>query len=81
MVLMAGSFDADARLVAFMQYLRIVTVVVGATLVHPLLARPAPRHRAGGRVVSAGATEGAAGPLAPAARWPHRGADPAGSYC
>jgi membrane AbrB-like protein len=33
MVLMAGNYGADARLVAFMQYLRVVTVVVVATVV------------------------------------------------
>lgn len=33
MVVMAGSFGADTRLVAFMQYLRVVTVVIVATLV------------------------------------------------
>lgn len=33
MVIMAGSFGADTRLVAFMQYLRVVTVVAVATLV------------------------------------------------
>ncbi len=33
MILMAGSVGADIRLVAFMQYLRVVTVVLVATLV------------------------------------------------
>jgi membrane AbrB-like protein len=33
MVVMAGSFGADTRLVAFMQYLRVVVVVIVATLV------------------------------------------------
>jgi membrane AbrB-like protein len=33
MVVMSGSFGADTRLVAFMQYLRVVTVVLVATLV------------------------------------------------
>jgi uncharacterized protein len=33
MVLMAGAFGADARLVAFMQYLRVVLVATAATLV------------------------------------------------
>jgi membrane AbrB-like protein len=33
MILMASDYDADARLVAFMQYLRIVCIVVVATVV------------------------------------------------
>jgi uncharacterized protein len=33
MTLMAESFDADIRLVAFMQYLRVVLVAVGATVI------------------------------------------------
>lgn len=33
MVLMAGAFGADQRLVAFMQYLRIVMVSIGSTLI------------------------------------------------
>jgi uncharacterized protein len=38
MVLMAGAFGADARLVAFMQYLRVVLVATAATLVARLWA-------------------------------------------
>ncbi len=37
MMLMAESFDADIRLVAFMQYLRVVLVAVGATVIARLL--------------------------------------------
>jgi membrane AbrB-like protein len=33
MIVMSGNFGADTRLVAFMQYLRVVTVVIVATLV------------------------------------------------
>src|SRR5690606_34605271 len=33
MVLMAGAFGADARLVAFMQYLRVIFVTVAAALI------------------------------------------------
>jgi membrane AbrB-like protein len=33
MVLMADAFGADARLVAFMQYLRVILVTVGAALI------------------------------------------------
>lgn len=50
MIVMAGEFGADVRLVAFMQYLRVVVVVLTASLVSRLLlgaapattARPAP---------------------------------------
>ncbi len=42
MVIMAGSFGADTRLVAFMQYLRVVTVVIVATLVARIWTGEAP---------------------------------------
>ena len=57
MVLMAGAFGADARLVAFMQYLRVIFVSVAAALIARLLvdasgedARPClvSRHRLAG---------------------------------
>lgn len=38
MVLMADAFGADARLVAFMQYLRVIMVSLGAALIARLLA-------------------------------------------
>ncbi|MCR6631726.1 MAG: AbrB family transcriptional regulator [Magnetospirillum sp.] len=40
MVALAAEFGADVRLVAFMQYLRVVIVVVSASLVTRLLAGP-----------------------------------------
>lgn len=42
MVLMAGSFGADVRLVAFMQYLRVMIVALVATLVARVWAADAP---------------------------------------
>ncbi len=40
MVLMAGEFGADARLVAFMQYLRVLLVAVAASVVARLVSPP-----------------------------------------
>ncbi|MGE5478250.1 MAG: AbrB family transcriptional regulator [Bacteroidales bacterium] len=56
MVALAAEFGADVRLVAFMQYLRVVVVVLTASLVTGLVVGPAP----------AAAVAGAADPLA----WP-----------
>jgi len=46
MTLMAESYDADVRLVAFMQYLRVVIVAVLATLIARCLAPPAAAQNA-----------------------------------
>lgn len=42
MVALAAEFGADVRLVAFMQYLRVVVVVLSASLVTRLVVGPAP---------------------------------------
>ncbi|MBV9287584.1 MAG: AbrB family transcriptional regulator [Hyphomicrobiales bacterium] len=47
MTLMSESYGADIRLVAFMQYLRVVLVVVVATVVARLAMAPAPREAPG----------------------------------
>ena len=47
MTLMAEAFGADVRLVAFMQYLRVVLVTVVASLVSRIWVTPAPGHAAG----------------------------------
>lgn len=46
MTLMAEAFGADVRLVAFMQYLRVVLVTVVASIVARIWVTPAPGHAA-----------------------------------
>ena len=46
MMIMAGAFGADARLVAFMQYLRVVLVAAVASLVARFWGRPTRPKRA-----------------------------------
>jgi membrane AbrB-like protein len=48
MVLMAGDFGADTRLVAFMQYLRVALVTAIASLVAHFAAGASPGHAAAG---------------------------------
>jgi len=48
MVLMAGDFGADTRLVAFMQYLRVAMVTAIASLVAHFAAGAPPEHAAAG---------------------------------
>jgi membrane AbrB-like protein len=47
MTLMAESFGADVRLVAFMQYLRVVLVTVVASVIARIWATPSAGHAAG----------------------------------